>query len=323
MPSPRIEGTYEFPTPILFQQDALGSAIPVTIGGTSGRVLLPRAAPDKIGATGLYHPLLPPTAYRPRFKGEVGSESGAWGHVFSANPVAAAVRLAMVRFEVGDSTRASGDRTGQNVVDAIPGWFREVGLWLEADTAQDLDSEHPLVEVTGGRNGLFLSGVDPATGSFIALGPQGFTIDAERPDAGVGLDCWRRALRFASIKERPPLAWELLISGSRAARRGMGRRAIIEVGTAVEISLEQAIRRRLVKAGPATVVEAIVDQVRTLGARITFGRKLGVSLPKGIEQYVRDPRNAAAHRGKTPGRAVLAEALRIGREVLKLLTPLP
>jgi hypothetical protein len=228
----------------------------------------------------------------------------------------------MVRFVVGDRSYETGNDVAERVVQSVPNWFRNVAVWLQALTQQDLDPDNPTTETSGGGNGLFMWGIDPQNESFIALGRQVMTVTVESRNSWVAGPAWRMALRRASASGGPPLAWEILVAASRAARRGNGRRAIVEVGTAVEIALEQALRDRLGKKNSPATVEAIMEKIRMLGPRIDFGKKLGLLLPSDIRTSLVEPRNQAAHRGWSPDVAVVGGALRIGRQVLETHVPL-
>jgi hypothetical protein len=167
-----IQGIYDLPIVIPFQQEALGSRIRVSIGGQRGDVTLPRPDPSKAGQVGFNHPLLPPRSLRPRFSIDSGDE--AWGRVFAAGPGGAAdgaapVRRIMVRFVVGDRSSTGGNEVAERVVQALQNWFRNVAVWLQALTQQDLDPDDPLRERSG-HAGLFMWGVDEQNEAFIALG---------------------------------------------------------------------------------------------------------------------------------------------------------
>jgi hypothetical protein len=227
----------------------------------------------------------------------------------------------MVRFVVGDRSSAAGNEVAESVVQALPNWFRNVAVWLQALTEQDLDPDDP-VRDRSGRAGLFMWGVDPQNEAFIALGRQVMTATVWSRRDSIGGSVWRRALRRASSIGGPPLEWEILVAASRAARRGNGRRAIVEVGTAVEIALEQALRAKLGKKNSRATVETIMEKIRMLGPRIDFGKKLGLLFPSDIRTFLVEPRNQAAHRGWSPDIAVVGGALRIGRQVLETHVPL-
>lgn len=321
---PWIQGVYDLPVAILFQETALGSRTRVSMGTQPGDVILPRSDPTKAGEVGFNHPLLPPTSFRPRFASAAAEDP--WGKVFAAGPRgaadgAAAVSRLMVRFLVRDRSCTTGNDVAERVVQALPNWFRNVAVWLQALTQQDLDPDNPTREM-GGPGGLFMWGVDPENEAFIAMGRQVMTVTIESRSSYIGGPAWRLALRQASTAGGPPLAWEILVAASRAARRGNGRRAILEVGTAVEIAIEQAIRGRLEKSNALATVGAIMDQIRMLGPRIEFGRKLGLVLPSDIRGSLVEPRNSAAHGGSSPDSRVVQQALRMGREVLETHAPL-
>src|SRR5438552_6719 len=120
---PWIQGIYDLPIAIPFQETALGSRTRVSIGAQLGDVILPRSDPKKTGQVGFNHPLLSPTSFRPRFT-SAGAED-PWGKVFAAGPRGAAdgaavVRRIMVRFLVGDRSYTTGNEVAERVIQALP-----------------------------------------------------------------------------------------------------------------------------------------------------------------------------------------------------------
>jgi len=106
----------------------------------------------------------------------------------------------------------------------------------------------------------------------------------------------------------PSLMLELLASARMACRRHDGRRAIIDIGTAVEAALTDLLNL------PA-------NHGKTLGTLVNQAGRVGKALPADTNEALVQARNDAAHRGRAPSRASLCRALEIAEETVSQVDP--
>jgi hypothetical protein len=251
-----------------------------------------------------------------------------WGRISSWNPTRrqvyeAHVAVALLSMQAKREELAYGGRIrGRGapeglLVDAIFGsldpWLDRLRNWIEVLVEQDLDPDHPLRSHSVMAEGLTLLALDDDLVSSPRRANQ-ITI-LGREEEPVNLPTLRRAATLASAGLDPGTAHLLLRDGRAALRRENRRRAIIEVGTALEIALADLNR---------TQVKTAFKGKPTLG---TYVRDPGIvkaaKLPSATQKMVVDPRNDAIHNNIVPTSNAVAAAAQIVVEVVRRIDPLP
>jgi hypothetical protein len=134
----------------------------------------------------------------------------------------------------------------------------------------------------------------------------------------VDLTQLRKAVELANARSRPSDAHILLRDARAAARRGSCRRAVIDAGGAVEMTLA-AHNRRAVGVRPRPGV------MPTLGWYVRQSKIIkatGLAERALLDDLVA-PRNDAIHQNRAPSHADTRTALATAQAVLTALDPLP
>jgi hypothetical protein len=332
-------GAYRFPANVGVTASCLGRRYPVRIGGQSGSLTLPNLVWGQ-GRWGKDAPSL--TAPATQLDSAVDERIGRiairaeespqdvldyWGMIGSHNPKSRTIQGAFVgagvlNFTVPasgltflDYVHGLGSPRGPELDDLfsmIDRWFDVLRTWTELFVNQDLDTDHPLRN--GGRTG---SGLELMTfdGGQVSLPGGNNTISVVvREIKPLSLRHFHQAIRRANADTMPDDAWLLLRDAFGSHRRLRYRRAVIEAGTAVEITLADFNSR--------------VTKFKAKGRPPTLGwyvsrLKERAKLPSNIKRELVDVRNAAIHQNKTPGHEQSWTAVDLARQVLDLHDPLP
>jgi hypothetical protein len=195
----------------------------------------------------------------------------------------------------------------------IDHWFDVLRTWTELFADQDLDSDHPLRN--GGRAGAGLR-LLTFDGTEVSLDTENNEISVvAREVKPLSLRPLEQAIRRANADEMPSDAWLLVRDAYGSHRRLRYRRAVIEAGTAVELTLADFNNRvtKIKENGPFPP---------TLG---WYASKLKTSakLPPRLSTDLVHLRNSAIHENRTPTLAQSWTALSLARQVLELHDPLP
>lgn len=332
-------GAYRFPASIGVTASCLGRRYPVQIGQQRGSLRLPNLVWGQ-GRWGKDAPSLTAPAMQlgsavderitriaTRAEQPPQDVLDYWGMVGSHNPKLRTIQAAFVGAGVlSFTTPASGltyldylhglgSARGPALDDlfsSIDRWFDVLRTWTELFVNQDLDIDHPLRN--GGTPG---SGLEVFTfdGSELSLPGGNNVINViVREIKALSLRRFQRAIRQANADTMPDDAWLLLRDAFGSHRRLRYRRAVIEAGTAVEITLadfNNRVTKLKAKGGPPT-----------LG---WYARKLKTSakLPSNVKRDLVDIRNAAIHQNEIPSHEQSWTAIGLARQVLDLHDPLP
>ena len=289
-----VAGFYELPIHIAVGHEVLGSDCSTQIGDIPARVLTPGPPPG-----GLDYPAIPPPL--PGVPGEHLGSHFDWAITFAGeyteDGATCLRRLGIILSEPEEALpelpRDFGQLTMRIALAALEGldaWFDLVRAWIEILTEQDLDYKSPSYDLTFQGDGfhrwdgLWLTKELSATRTRVI-----------RP---VSLDDWIKTLRKAGERREPPLEY-LVARDARAAllRRDL-RRAAIDIGTAAEITLNNAYRQN---------IAAITNCGRTLSQEERNLRSLPEALhdtdvPLGATReeiaYLAGARNIAVHEGR-------------------------
>jgi hypothetical protein len=301
-------GWYKLPASIGVTAGCLGKTVKIDIAGRPGTLLTPqldwsgtdpRVISPAIPAETLRHIEHSNSSLDPIERHDY------WGRVTGWNPNNRAVTRVHVS-AVALSFKASENEVTysdylhgrghpqspfvSNMFSNIDGWFDALRTWLEVKLDQDLDSEHPLTGLSVAGQGLHLMSDDhgqlslPATANSITVNITTFE--------NVALPLLRRAAKQVSLGALPDDA-HLLLRDSRAAlRRKQYRRAAIDAGSALELTLADFNR---------ATTRVTWSRNPTLGTYV--GSRAIVArahLPTTLQHDVVDVRNAAIHQNQVP-----------------------
>jgi hypothetical protein len=329
-----LAGAFHFPVPIGVTPECLSASFDVVIAGTSGRLTLPACA--WCGDTpGLVRPALPEALSKAIHRWVETDNASVphtpWGFVISWNTRAreltgAGIAAAFIEFQVPvvdirylDYLHGLGEPRG-DLIDGlfrdVDGWFDGLRTWIEVAVDQDVDPNHPISAGSQVGAGLILVTDDDGTLSLpVSAHEIHVTMSTEEL---VDLTQFRKAVELANARSQPSDAHILLRDGRAAARRGSRRRAVIDAGGAVEMTLA-AHNRTAVGVMPRP------GAMPTLGWYI---RQPEVIRATGLaEQALLDdlvtPRNEAIHQNRVPSHADTQTALATAQRVVTALDPLP
>src|ERR1022692_137468 len=289
-----VAGFYELPIHIAVAHEVLGSDCPTQIGDIPARVLTPRPLPG-----GLDYPAIPPPLL-----GVPGEHLGShfdWAMTFAGEYTEYGAtclrRLGIILSEPEEALpelpRDFGQlamRIGLAAQEGLDVWFDLVRAWIEVLTEQDLDHKSPSYDLTFHGDGfhrwdgLWLTKELPAVRT--------------RVIEPISLDVWIRTLRMAGERREPPLEYLVTRDARAALLRGDLRRAAIDIGTAAEITLNNAYREN---------IAAITDCGRTLSQEERNLRRLAEALAdadvhlgatRDEISYLTGARNIAVHEGR-------------------------
>lgn len=253
-----------------------------------------------------------------------------WGSVTGYNPTKRTINIAhlgaiIIRFETlpsnitySDYLHGRGHPEGDEIKELfqnIDGWFESMRAWIEVAKDQDANPENP---VTTGRiqgDGLHVFTIE---GKVISLPttPTNLTVVLNSSEQ-VSLPLLRKIVTQVN-NEIVPSDAHLLLRDSRAAiRRQQFRRAVIDAGSATEITLADFNNK----------VTHIVPNGRSLPTLGWYVRQpaiiSGANLPNNIISNLVDIRNNAIHQNRTPTRDETVKSLSLAKEVVDILDPLP
>ncbi len=320
---PLIQGTFAWPRKLLFLPDALGSKHRISFDLVQGEISLPSFPPSNAPSD-----LLPP---------EAGFSPGKidWGMVLTRPIGLSLVKVVGVSVFVNseaaeDSNPPSLHMIAIDFAQGLDPWLYRMRAWLAAIMETDLVIEAPsdlpgsipeglaLYEKMESNPSQLPTPHRPANWNLIEPSGQAWHLDSTR---AVPLSAWSRAIRLANAKQTLPVERELLSSARSALTRGSTRLAVIEAGTAAEVSLGGALRARLRSTKEPAAIDRLVRR-KGLSQLHQLAKKFAVPCPQSIEDLL-STRNAAAHRAETPSAEAASKAMTIASEIVNIHSPLP
>jgi hypothetical protein len=332
-----LYGVYELPASIGVTKGVLGKSFPITVASRQGKATLPIVDWNS-GRWGKGHPVLAapftglgatPDQQLLRFtsnreKGEPG-RGDFWGQVgaWRTEPErvsTAFVRAVWLQFRVRATDPLRGPQSNEanspresayaEIYGDMDRWFETFRTWLELISDQDLDPEHPLPTGHSPGNGLSLFAFDQAELDYF-LGVRAISAIAHMVTP-LSVARLRLGFRQANLNVAPSDARLLLRDAYAETRRDRTRRAVIDAGSAVELTLADFAAREAVSM-PAKP---------TLGAYV-IALQARASLPANTKVALVDVRNASIHENHTPTHADSRAALGIASTVLNKLDQMP
>lgn len=333
-----ICGTYRFPARIGVTESCLGKRYSVKIGGQRATLSLPKAAwgqgkwgkdaPSLVAPSSGLRSVVDDSIARIATRAEESEDIlDFWGmiggHRQKTHRVTGAfVAAGLLSFvppasgiTFSEYTHGLGAPQGpklSELFDNIDHWFDLLRTWIELFGGQDLDADHPLSSAGRAGNGLTLLAFD---GTDVSLPGENTTMKIiVRQIAPLTLGRLQRAIRLANADATPSDSWLLLRDAFGSHRRLRYRRAVIEAGTAVELTLADFNSK-----GPKLKPRRGYPTLGWLVGKL----KAKAKLPAGLSTDLVDRRNAAIHKNRTPTLEQSWTSLDLAKQVLELHDPLP
>lgn len=217
------------------------------------------------------------------------------------------------------SSSRDDDPLAPSFAEQFSDWYLRVRRWLAAWTEVNqlwTGSSWDFNFVAGNENGFALRRM-----TFEHVGTH--YIDPLLPS--------RRQLEAAFLLSsrgtEVPLAHSLILDAEVAYSAGDYGGAIVSSCTAIEVSLAEAIRKRLdARIVPDVFVSEVERQANGLVGLYRLCRALGIDLcisQSQLQNSIADIRNRYSHAGKRPDHYQVREALKHSRTVIRAATPMP
>lgn len=327
-----VTGVYELPAELQVTPSCFAKSFPVKVGSFTGTVTLPR--PEwRDERPHFVAPAMDPNV-EPYIRQIVDAKHGweafdYWGRVSRYNPserkilrahlgaILLTCKLDPAAITYSDYLHGRGHPQGsaiQELFQRIDDWFEQIRTWVETALDQDADPHHALLAPRLQAAGLHVLTVEGSTVSLPAHASRIFaTLSTYEP---LSLSLLRKIMQRVNAGSVPSDA-QLFLRDSRAElRRGRYRRAVIDAGSATEITLadfNQRVTRVTIPLRGATLgwyatQSAIVAQAH---------------LPAHIMADLVTIRNSAIHHNRIPTQTEAARAVALAKQVVDRLDPLP
>jgi hypothetical protein len=328
-----IVAVYKLPASLQLSEGCFGKNLTVTIAGMTGEATTPSLAWNKDNEPYVVAPVIEGELKRHVEHYVTNSKDDIekwhfWGGVSSWNPkkhiaLDARVGALLIRFKVDPSKvtyskyiNGRGHPQGKEIsalFKEIELWFERVAIWVEAAVDQDMNRDHSLSSMHMQGGGLSVFAIEGGT---ISLPAHASTIRInKRTSEMLKLPTLRKLIGYANNSTLPSDAHMLLKESRAARRRGQYRRAVIDAGSATEITLAD-FNRRVVHAAPRP------GQLPTLGWYVrAIASRAG--LPTNTITDLVDARNSAIHQNLMPTPEQAREALAIAERIVSGIDPLP
>lgn len=324
---------YKLPASLVLSPGCFNKTLDVTIGGLSGKALTPLVKWGNNNEPYIAEPLIDDKIKKYVDHYVTNSPKGRkrwhyWGDVSSWSPkkhivIGPHIGALLMRFKVdptsitySDYLYGRGHPQSQKIEKMfyeIDEWFDRLSAWVEVATDQDADPENSLSSMKFRGNNLHIFTIEkdvvslPASASHIEFHSH----DHEE----VKLPILRKLVNYANTGSLPSDAHMLLREGKAAKRRGQHRRAVIDAGSATEITLADFNNRvTRIPAGDRPPLGWYVKQP-------TIAYRAGLPVNTWIDLV--DVRNKAIHQNRTPSTNETITALGLAKQIVDLLDPLP
>jgi hypothetical protein len=319
------------PFDLLVDAACLGASIPTSIAGISGELLLPTIqwVKDWDGD-------------RPYLQGPELSDAGGarlkqtveelhlWGSVDawrtnartvdSASLGAFLFRCMVAANDIQYSEYLYGRGHPQGVLvdklySEIDTWLDDLRSWLEIKTGQDLDPIDPLRTVIVPGDGCQLWTEEGDTTSLPASANHVNVIRYSASLNAASIGELKGAVNLVAKGTTPSAAHTLLRDARAAALRQSRRRALIDAGAAVELTL---------KVFNAVHTHVRFTKLETLGALVGSTKiSRAAHLPANTFKDLVKVRNRAMHYNITPSPAETQVAVQLAQKIVQKLDPIP
>jgi len=331
-----VVAVYRMPASLALSEGCFSKNFTVNIGGLTGKATTPSLVwKEKDDEPHIVAPLIDEQLkkyvehYVTNSKDKI-EKWNYWGSVNSWNPkthvaLNAHVRALLIHFKIDPSKitysnylYGRGHPTGKTIdtlFAEVDEWFERIRVWVEAASDQDINPRAPLRSLEMRGSGLHVFTMEketvslPANSSSIVLVKR----DAEK----VKLPIFRKIINLANAGTLPSDAHMLLCESRAAKRRGQYRRAVIDAGSATEITLADFNNR-------VTRVGVQPGKLPTLGWYVNQRAiKIGAALPTNTKADLVDIRNSAIHQNQVPTTEETNKALALAEQIVNYIDPLP
>jgi hypothetical protein len=301
-------------SPMLFRPEVLGTETPVTLGGHSGQVCLPRldsTADDK----GFHHMLAPvnlgvgvlPLVYDRR-------DPISWGRQIVSPGCESIIGACLFEFELAKVDLKARDQMAE-IERCVDLWFGLVRDWVEVTTNQDLSIDEPLSGTANDVNYEWSWLARTTWRSTIASSFMGRAIFMPDLSTAITRQNWQKVVQFANQGKRPPEPHLLLRDARARFKRNQYSYSAIFAGIAAEIVIKNQIETELrVRSNPQLFIDQIVRD--TLGKLLEVCKSLGISLPTNVRTDLIKTRNRAVHKNAVISREDAKKALELASKIV-------
>jgi hypothetical protein len=305
----RVYGMIHLPSSVAVAPDALGLSVNATVGDLTLGIHFPVA-----GSVDLWSMAAPEGEGSDAWTEFAAQKDWRWGHQASH-------QLYWVEQLGVDLLSQTGDGSEVHTTAlALEDWLGRFRDWVNARTAFRMiealrPSHDSLIHVRRpDGQGTYGGGASPLRGSM-------------SPCPGATRIQLTDGIRRASENEGLPIAHQMLQTGWDAAIAGDLRRAVIDSGTAAEVSLASSVAAELSARGLAiSASERIIQQANGVVGLVDLYESLGgnlyVSRRRVMDQLAK-PRNDAAHGGQAPDKTGVENAMTVATSIVRTATPLP
>ena len=319
---------YELPAPLALEADGFDASIPVAIGKLSGSLVTPKLVWPKNDP----HIIGPAISEQATVLLDQGSGRKGqwffWGQVSTWNIKTKAVPwawLGAVLLKLATPARdisyseyiyGLGHPIGppiDQLYSDIDTWFEGLRMWIEVICDQDADPGAPLRSVTVTGQGLRVWTEEAGVVSLPSSANRATTI--WRNPEPIARKTLTRVVNLLATQPQPSDAHLILRDARAAHRRHRLRQAVIDAGSAVEIVLadfNRAVTRVTTPSKPT--LGWYVDQPKIAAQ---------ASLPAYTKRDLVEKRNDAIHNNVAPSWSETAQALKLARQIINNLEPLP
>lgn len=331
--SARIVGAYELPAALDIAACCFAKRFLAKIGNTTVTITLPRLEwqDEKPRIVG---PRVEPTIEQYLQRHVLDHKQGweqyhFWGHVDSYHPekctiLHAYLRAILLEFQCDPANITYSNylygrghpqgTTVDGLFQDIDAWFEQICTWVEAAIDQEANPIHAVLEPTRQAKGLQVFTIEGTTLSIPATSFN-MTVTLARFEP-LSLTLLRKIIKLVNTGITPSDAHMLLRDSRAELRRGRYRRAVIDAGSATEITLADFNNRvTRVNTGTRGVTLGWYTQQSTIAAQ--------ANLPANITTDLVKVRNDAIHQNRIPTRDEAVLAVDLAKQVVDRLDPLP
>ena len=300
--------TVPFDYSLFIEPALLGSIRPIQLKSRKARIEFPREIPKSQITRGLLRPISALEGIDTHLPEGWGLRDVAEPEVSIAAILIAIPVRTILSFELA-ATKIGGDDV-HATQEEVAEWFESFCHWLWILTAQSLHPLNPDPKVLPRQSmNLIVAAATSSESSLLASSSPTLVIS----ECGDGPACERLVntcvLDLAAVRAgtgKAPMSLELLASARMAARRGDGRRALTDSGTAVEAALSRILGLQS-------------NHQHTLGSLVKLASKNGVNIPADTQASLIDLRNDAVHRGQLRFGADVSHALELAERIVSLV----
>lgn len=270
MRDPRLIGIIDFPDSILVAPDVLGCSVQVAVSGVTGRLNVPRPPVSVSGNSPHRMKLLAPRGGRSDWIWD--GKPKQWGQVVDTKTGNATINAAIINF--GPLGENGGSRA-QAIYDGFGIWhkrlFEFVKLLSRQGTIRPFDGGDSPGRIEMLRD-------DHDRSEHITIKSH-TVLTIYMPDMNTALCArdFRRAARWAGCDRPIALEYILLLEAYCARKSGDYRSAVLQTGTAVEVALVGAIRRKC-KRSHIEFGDALIAKYNALGGKFALAKLLAINL---------------------------------------------